>query len=84
MMEQRIDGFLAVPSPASFLHRTGLAELALRHQLPGMFGGKDWTEVGGLMSYSADIDDIFRRAALYIDKILKGAKPADGGAFLFP
>jgi putative ABC transport system substrate-binding protein len=77
MAQQRADGFLDVASPVSFVHRTALAELALRHRLPSMFGGKDWVNAGGLMSYGADIDDLYRRAALYIDKILKGAKPAD-------
>ena len=54
-----------------------LAELALKHRLPTMFGARENVEAGGLMSYGADRDDLVRRAALYIDKILKGAKPAD-------
>jgi putative ABC transport system substrate-binding protein len=54
-----------------------LAELALQHRLPGVFGFKEYAEAGGLMSYGADFNDLARRAALYIDKILKGAKPAD-------
>ena len=54
-----------------------LAELALKHRLPGIFWFKENVEAGGLMSYSADILDMYRRSAVYIDKILKGAKPAD-------
>ena len=54
-----------------------LAELALKHRLPGMFASKENVEAGGLMSYGADYNDLHRRVALYIDKILKGEKPAD-------
>jgi putative tryptophan/tyrosine transport system substrate-binding protein len=54
-----------------------LARLALKHRLPGMFAIKEYVEAAGLMSYGADLNDVNRRAALYIDKILKGAKPAD-------
>jgi putative ABC transport system substrate-binding protein len=54
-----------------------LAELALKHRLPTMFGNKDYVVAGGLMSYAPDHIDLSRRAAVYIDKILKGAKPAD-------
>jgi putative ABC transport system substrate-binding protein len=54
-----------------------LAQLALKYRLPGMFGFKENAEAGGLMSYSADILDLYRRSAIYIDKIIKGASPAD-------
>ena len=54
-----------------------LAELALKYRLPTMFGVRDNVVAGGLMSYAADHLDLTRRAAVYIDKILKGAKPAD-------
>jgi putative ABC transport system substrate-binding protein len=54
-----------------------LAALALKHRLPGAFGLKEFVDAGGLMSYGADISDLHRRAAIYIDKILKGIKPAD-------
>jgi ABC-type uncharacterized transport system substrate-binding protein len=54
-----------------------LAALALKHRLPGMFPFKENVVVGGLMSYGADPNYLYRRAAAYIDKILKGAKPAD-------
>jgi putative tryptophan/tyrosine transport system substrate-binding protein len=77
MMRERVDGFLVVASPLSISQRTPLAELALKHRLPGMFGTRDNVEAGGLMSYAADLNDLIRRAALYVDKILKGAKPAD-------
>jgi putative ABC transport system substrate-binding protein len=54
-----------------------LAELALKHRLPTIFGNRDNAVAGGLMSYAPDMNDQWRRAAVYIDKILKGAKPAD-------
>ena len=77
MTQERVSGLLVIASPLSFSERAPLAELALRHRLPGMFGSKENVEAGGLMSYGADYNDLHRRAALYIDKILKGAKPAD-------
>ena len=54
-----------------------LAELGLKHRLPTMFGNRDNVVAGGLMSYAPDYVDLTRRAATYIDKILKGTKPAD-------
>lgn len=77
MARERVHGFLFVASPLSRSHRTLLAELALKYRLAGMFGLKDNAEAGGLMSYSADNIELTRRAAIYIDRILKGAKPAD-------
>ena len=52
-------------------------ELVSRTQLPAMYFNREFVDVGGLMSYGANIADLFRRAATYVDKILKGAKPAD-------
>jgi putative ABC transport system substrate-binding protein len=77
MIRERMDAFLVMASPFSFSQRAPLAELALKRRLPGMFGTKENVEVGGLMSYAADLNDLFRRAATYVDKILKGTKPAD-------
>jgi putative tryptophan/tyrosine transport system substrate-binding protein len=77
MTRERVDGFLDLSSPLTLFERAPLAELALKHRLPGMFGRKANVEAGGLMSYGADQRDLFRRAAAYIDKILKGVKPAD-------
>jgi putative ABC transport system substrate-binding protein len=74
---QHVGGFLDLASPLSYSERVRLAELALQHRLPGMFGIRANAEAGGLMSYAADINDLHRRAAAYVDKILKGAKPAD-------
>jgi putative ABC transport system substrate-binding protein len=59
------------------LPRKGLAELALRHRLASVSGNRAFAETGGLMSYSAGVSDRYRNAAIYVDKILKGAKPAD-------
>jgi ABC-type uncharacterized transport system substrate-binding protein len=57
--------------------RQRIAELALRYRLPTFFSWRDHVEAGGLMSYGPDLTDLLRRAAIYADKILKGAKPAD-------
>jgi putative ABC transport system substrate-binding protein len=57
--------------------RQRLAELALKYRLPAVFTLRDHVEAGGLMSYSTNFDDFFQRAAIYVDKILRGAKPAD-------
>jgi putative ABC transport system substrate-binding protein len=77
MSREHVGEFLAVPAPLFGLDRARLADLALKHRLPGMFGNKENVEAGALMSYAADFNDMVQRAATYVDKILKGAKPAD-------
>ena len=54
-----------------------IADLAIKNRLPSMFEGSGWVNAGGLMSYGADSVDAWYRAAIYVDKILKGANPAD-------
>ena len=54
-----------------------LAELAVRHRLPTMFGPREHAEAGGLLSYGPDRTELYLRAAVYVDKILRGARPAD-------
>jgi putative ABC transport system substrate-binding protein len=58
-------------------HRRQLVELAARNQLPVMYGFREFVDAGGLMAYGPDLPDLYRRAAAYVDKILKGARPAD-------
>jgi putative tryptophan/tyrosine transport system substrate-binding protein len=77
MSQAEVAGLLVVASPLFTIQRAPLAELALKHRLPEMVGTREEAEAGGLMSYGADLNDLVRRAALYIDKILKGEKPAD-------
>ena len=74
---EHVDGLFIMPTSLSRSQRTPLAKLALKYRLPSMFGAKENVEAGGLMSYAADYVDLTRRAATYIDKILKGAKPAN-------
>lgn len=62
-------------SPFLIGQQKRIAELALKQRLPTMFEAGTWVEAGGLTSYSADEPDLFRRAAIYVDKILKGASP---------
>ena len=54
-----------------------ITDFALRSRLPSMFNDREFVEAGGVMSYGADLADVYRRAATYVDRILKGAKPAD-------
>ena len=78
MMQAQVAGFLVLASPTAYSERGArLGELALKYRLPGMFGFEENVRAGGLMSYSADILDLYRRSAAYIDKILKGASPAE-------
>jgi putative ABC transport system substrate-binding protein len=58
-------------------HRHLIAELAAKHRVPAIYGGREFAEAGGLLSYAPTFTDIYRRAATYVDKIFKGAKPAD-------
>jgi len=71
-------GALIIVSTARlFSYRKRLAELAVKHRLPTVVGLREYVEAGGLASYGTDYSDLFRRAATFVDKVLKGAKPAD-------
>jgi putative ABC transport system substrate-binding protein len=72
-----VGAILATSDAVTFLHRRRLVQAALRYRLPGIYWTREYVEEGGLMTYSADLAELRRRAATYVDKILKGAKPAD-------
>ena len=77
MARERV-GALFVPADIIFVRHTKLmADLAARHRLPAMFGFREHVQAGGLMSYAASFPVMFRRAATFVDKIIKGAKPGD-------
>jgi ABC-type uncharacterized transport system substrate-binding protein len=73
----RANGILVLSSPVLFSQRTEVIELAAKNRFPAIYFALEFAEDGGLMSYGPSITDLFRRAATYVDKILKGAKPAD-------
>jgi putative tryptophan/tyrosine transport system substrate-binding protein len=73
----RADAVLALGNPVLNAHRTQVADLAVKSRLPAMYYAVEFVEAGGLMFYGVDFPDLFRRAATYVDKILKGAKPAE-------
>jgi len=77
MARERAGALLLPGDPMHFLHRARLADLALKGRLPSMSTQWQWVEAGGLMSYGPSLPDLYRRAATYVDKVLKGAKPAD-------
>jgi putative tryptophan/tyrosine transport system substrate-binding protein len=77
MTQEGVGGLVAVASPLIVAEAAPLARFALKYRLPGMFPFKENVQAGGLLSYGADRDDLYRRTAAYVDKILKGAKPAD-------
>jgi ABC-type uncharacterized transport system substrate-binding protein len=74
---RKLQGVVILSDSATITHRTQLGSAALKHHLPTMFANKAYLQGGGLMSYGPDIVDVFHRAASYVDKVLKGAKPAD-------
>jgi len=75
--QKQVDAIMNIASRPFFAERKPIVELAGRYRLPAIYSQKEFVDVGGLMSYGADYDDLYRRAAVYVDKILKGAKPAD-------
>ena len=76
--KQRPDGLYVPPSgPLMFSNPKRIADFALKSRLPSMYVTRDYVDAGGLMSYGADITDSYRRVAYFVDRILKGAKPAD-------
>jgi putative ABC transport system substrate-binding protein len=75
--KSRVDAVLVIISPFVTLHSKRIVQLALKHRLPGMYPTRQFVEESGLMAYGPLISDLYYRAATYIDKILKGAKPAD-------
>jgi putative ABC transport system substrate-binding protein len=77
MAKERAGALLLTGDSMFFLHRARLADLAVKNRLPSMSTQGQWVEAGGLMSYGPSFPDLYRRAATYVDKILKGAKPAD-------
>jgi ABC-type uncharacterized transport system substrate-binding protein len=73
----RADAVLLLGNPILNAHRKQIVDLAVRHRLPATYARPEFVEAGGLMYYGTNYNDLYRRAATYIDKILKGAKPAD-------
>ena len=75
--QKQVNGIMTTATRPFFAERKRIVELANKNKLPAIYAQKDYVEAGGLMSYGADFDDLFRKSAHYVDKILKGAKPAD-------
>jgi len=77
MARQRAEGLIVTGEPIFVFEKTRIVELAASHKLPAVYQWREFATGGGLMSYGPDLNDLLRRAATYVDKILKGAKPAD-------
>jgi putative ABC transport system substrate-binding protein len=75
--QKQVNAIMMIPTRPFFAERKRIVELASKHQLPAIYPQKEFVDEGGLMSYGADYDDLYRQAAVYVDKILKGAKPGD-------
>jgi putative ABC transport system substrate-binding protein len=77
MAKDRVDGVVILTEPMFLVNRARLAALAMQHRLPSMYAVRESVEAGGLMSYGPSLADSYRRAAVFVDKILRGAKPSD-------
>src|SRR5262245_60809727 len=75
--QKQVDAIMTITSRQFFAERKRIVELAVKYLLPAIYVQREFVEDGGLMSYGADYEDLFRKAAHYVDKILKGARPAD-------
>ncbi len=77
VMRERPDALLVSATPGAMVHRTQIIDLATRSRLPAMYGFREPVEAGGLISYGPSLPDMLRRAATFVDRILRGAKPGD-------
>lgn len=75
--KDRAQAIFELPDPLIFTHRDQIAEFTVKRRIPAMFSFSEYVDAGGLMSYGTSFPDLFRRAAVYVDKILKGTAPAD-------
>jgi ABC-type uncharacterized transport system substrate-binding protein len=75
--QKHVNAIMTTASPFFFVERKRIVELAVKYRLPAIYSQKEFVDEGGLMSYGADYVDLYQRAAGYVDKILKGAKPTD-------
>jgi putative tryptophan/tyrosine transport system substrate-binding protein len=75
--QKQVNAIMTIPTRPFFAERKRIVELAGKHRLPAIYPQKEFVDEGGLMSYGVDYTDLYRRVAVYVDKILKGAKPAD-------
>src|SRR5438552_8270680 len=75
--QKQVGAIMTMATRSFFAERKRIVELAGKYRLPAIYFQKEFVDEGGLMSYGADYDDLFRRSAHYVDKILKGTKPAD-------
>jgi putative tryptophan/tyrosine transport system substrate-binding protein len=75
--QKQVNAIISLANRAFFAERKRIVELANKNRLPAIYHQKAYVDQGGLMSYGVDYIDLYRRAAVYVDKILKGAKPAD-------
>src|SRR6202008_2283915 len=77
VIKENSNALLVFPDPVTNTHRKQIAEFAAKRRLPSMFGRKEPVEDGGLISYGPKLEETYRRIPVHVDKILKGAKPAD-------
>ena len=77
MAREGVNGLMVAAGTLTSTHRKRIVDLALKSRIPAMYGERSFVEVGGLMSYAANFVEQYRRAAVYVDKVLKGTKPAD-------
>ena len=77
MASERVGAPMVLTDIMFITHRRAIVELAARHRLPAVYGEREYVNDGGLMCYGANLEEMYRRAAFYVDRILKGVRPAD-------
>src|SRR5262249_52485916 len=77
MVAARAQSLIVLMNPLTVRYRARIVELAAKHRLPGMYGFREFADAGGLMAYGVNVPHLCRRAAIYVDKIIRGTKPGD-------